>query len=105
MLAASMPVAHPRGPADDMLCVPHLDARHFHGDPAAASAALAKYIAHRQPVIFDGCVAHWPALDCWTHAYLRETLGGSVVHVAKTPNGLGARSLLEPLSLSASMHP
>ena len=35
-----------------------------------------------------GCVSDWPALS-WTHAYLRERLGATPVHVALTPDGLG----------------
>ena len=36
----------------------------------------------------SGCVSDWPALS-WTHAYLRERLGATPVHVALTPDGLG----------------
>ena len=88
-LCASKAAANPRGTSEDRLQVPHVDGRHFHTDVAAASAMLAEYAAHRRPVVFDGCVEHWPAISRWSHPYLRDTLGDSLVHVALTPNGLG----------------
>ena len=89
-LAAAIPVLHARGPNDDTLTVPHMDAHHFCTDSAAGSSVLAEYLAARQPVVFDRCVDHWPARHRWTHGYLRTVLGvDSLVHVARTPNGLG----------------
>ena len=49
---------------------------------------LQQFVSRSQPVVLTGCVAHWAALQTWTHARLRAALGDSLVHVALTPDGL-----------------
>ncbi|EOD26550.1 hypothetical protein EMIHUDRAFT_435100 [Emiliania huxleyi CCMP1516] len=82
-LALSSPVPRPAGG------VPRLDATSWPRDPALAAAQFDALRRRRQPVVLSGCVGHWPALRCWSHAYLRKALGDKLVHVACTPDGLG----------------
>ena len=46
------------------------------------------WVCPNVPVIFKHSINHWPALQKWTPAYLREKLGDKQVSVTVTPNGL-----------------
>ena len=48
--------------------VPRLDATSWPRDPALAAAQFDALRRRRQPVVLSGCVGHWPALRCWSHA-------------------------------------
>ncbi|KAL1519998.1 hypothetical protein AB1Y20_023479 [Prymnesium parvum] len=60
---------------------------HISGPPTP-QIFLHHFLLPSRPAVFTRCVAHWPALHLWTHAYLREALGEQLVHVALTPDGL-----------------
>ena len=86
----TQPAPMPRG-ADDRECtVCRLDASAYASSSAAkiGEQFLRDFVLNRKPVILTNCVAHWPALTRWTHAYLRGALGERPVHVARTPDGL-----------------
>ena len=46
------------------------------------------YVARNIPVIIDGAINHWPALQKWkSNAYLKEKAGDEEVTIAFTPDG------------------
>lgn len=88
-LCSSRPAAEPRGVNGEELAVRRLDARSWaSGAPFEAGQQFLEFVERSHPVVLTGCVNHWPAMARWSHAYLRAKLGASLVHVARTPDGL-----------------
>ena len=79
--AATVPAGDPRRRCVDGLCV----ARSSLPEP---HAFWSEHVAPSLPAVFTGCISHWPALERWSNAYLRETLRNTACHVALTPDGL-----------------
>ncbi|KAJ8399505.1 hypothetical protein AAFF_G00412170 [Aldrovandia affinis] len=46
-----------------------------------------EWIGPNKPCIIRNAFSHWPALQKWNPAYLREAVGSKVISVAVTPNG------------------
>lgn len=54
----------------------------------STTAFLREFVAPNKPVVFTTCIPQtWPALSCWSEAYLREVAGAQHITVALTPNG------------------
>ena len=79
--AAAVPAGDPRRRCVDGLCV----ARSSLPEP---HAFWSEHVAPSLPAVFTGCISHWPALERWSNAYLRDTLRDTACHVALTPDGL-----------------
>lgn len=59
----------------------------LHAPPTAL--AFARIIGRHAPVVIEGAVDHWPALEKWkTDAYIAGVLGERPITVSMTPDGL-----------------
>ncbi|XP_043938471.1 uncharacterized protein LOC122811021 [Protopterus annectens] len=47
-----------------------------------------KYLKRSKPVIIEGALADWPAMQTWTYDYLLKEYGSLRVHVKLAPNGV-----------------
>lgn len=45
------------------------------------------FYAKNQPVVIRNAVKHWPAVQKWNSAYLKQVLGKKLLDVTTTPNG------------------
>ena len=52
-----------------------------HEEKIAPDRFFADYYAHGRPVLIDGLVDHWPAMDLWSLDHIAETLGETKVAV------------------------
>jgi len=57
--------------------------------PPAPLEFYRDYVSANRPVIIEGAVNHWPAIDLWpNNSYLLSRLGDNLISVAVTPDGL-----------------
>ena len=46
-----------------------------------------RYVSQNRPIIFKGCVGHWPAMYRWTDDYLEHNLADRSIGISLTPDG------------------
>eukprot|EP00808_Paulinella_micropora_P026626 g45988.t1 len=57
--------------------------------PVDSATFYREFVAQNKPVVIQGALKTWPALEKWSSGYLVSVVGDEVVTIDATPDGLG----------------